>query len=115
MTVKRITTNIAAPDATALAAFYTSVFGLDMVMDLGWIITLAGADTAPIQLSIASQGGSDAPVPALSIEVTDLQATYDRCKSQGYPIAYPLTIEPWGVRRFFVRDPAGALINVMAH
>lgn len=115
MTVKRITTNIAAPDPTALAAFYASVFDLDMVMDLGWITTLAGPDTAPIQLSIASHGGSDAPVPALSIEVTDLQATYDRCISQGHFIAYPLTTEPWGVRRFFVRDPIGTLINVMAH
>jgi hypothetical protein len=28
---------------------------------------------------------------------------------------YPLTNEPWGVRRFFVTDPNGIVINVMSH
>jgi len=28
---------------------------------------------------------------------------------------YPLTDEPWGVRRFFVRDPNGVVLNVMSH
>lgn len=30
-------------------------------------------------------------------------------------MVYPLTEEPWGVRRFFVAGPGGAVINVMAH
>jgi predicted enzyme related to lactoylglutathione lyase len=115
MTVKRITTNIVARDPMALSAFYTSVFDLKLAMDQGWIVTVASADTAPVQLSIASQGGSGAAVPELSIEVTDLDAVYARCTSQGHPIEYPITIEPWGVKRFFVRDPAGTLINVMMH
>ncbi|MGA2287514.1 MAG: VOC family protein, partial [Bradyrhizobium sp.] len=34
---------------------------------------------------------------------------------RGYSIVYPLTDEPWGVRRFFVRDPNGAVINVVSH
>ena len=33
----------------------------------------------------------------------------------GCEIVHPLTDEPWGVRRFFVRDPNGAVINVMRH
>jgi hypothetical protein len=28
---------------------------------------------------------------------------------------YPLTDEPWGVRRFFVRDPNGMIVNVVSH
>jgi len=27
----------------------------------------------------------------------------------------PLTTEPWGVRRFFLVDPNGVVINVMSH
>ena len=27
-------------------------------------------------------------------------------------MVYPLTDEPWGVRRFFVRAPGGHVINV---
>ena len=33
----------------------------------------------------------------------------------GAEIAYALTLEPWGVRRFFVRDPDGQVINVLSH
>ncbi len=28
---------------------------------------------------------------------------------------YELTDEPWGVRRFFVEDPGGTIVNVLAH
>ena len=33
----------------------------------------------------------------------------------GYNIVHPLTDEPWGVRRFFVRDPDGKVVNVISH
>jgi catechol 2,3-dioxygenase-like lactoylglutathione lyase family enzyme len=33
----------------------------------------------------------------------------------GSEIVYPLTDEDWGLRRFFVRDPNGAVINVTEH
>jgi uncharacterized glyoxalase superfamily protein PhnB len=33
----------------------------------------------------------------------------------GLEIAYPLTDEPWGVRRFFVVDPSGTVLNIMSH
>lgn len=115
MAVKRIPTNILAPHPKALSALYTFVFDLDAVMDQGWIVTLAHPDTAPLQLNIASSGGSGAPVPAISIEVTDLDSVYARCTSGSHPIDYPLTTELWGVKRFCVRDPAGTLINVVMH
>jgi hypothetical protein len=28
---------------------------------------------------------------------------------------HPLTDEPWGVRRFFVRDPSGKVLNILSH
>jgi hypothetical protein len=31
------------------------------------------------------------------------------------PIEYGPAEEPWGVRRFFVRDPFGKLINILEH
>ena len=30
-------------------------------------------------------------------------------------IVYPRTDEPWGIRRFFVRGPAGEVVSVLAH
>ena len=33
----------------------------------------------------------------------------------GHEIVHPLTDEPWGVRRFFVRDPDGNVVNIVSH
>jgi uncharacterized glyoxalase superfamily protein PhnB len=54
-------------------------------------------------------------VPDLSIEVDNLEDVYRRAEEAGYSIVYPLTDEPWGVRRFFVRDPFGKIVNILAH
>jgi uncharacterized glyoxalase superfamily protein PhnB len=40
---------------------------------------------------------------------------YARARELGYQIVYPLTHEPWGVRRFFVRDPHGHVVNIVGH
>jgi uncharacterized glyoxalase superfamily protein PhnB len=80
---------------------------------LSWIT--ASGETAQTQLSIASQGGSGTAVPDLSIEVDDVDAVHARAITLGIEIAYPLTDEPWGVRRFYLIDPAGKLINILAH
>lgn len=53
--------------------------------------------------------------PEVSIEVDDLDQVYERAVASGADIVYPLTDEPWGLRRFFVRDPNGAIINVTQH
>lgn len=115
MTVKRIVTDIATDDVAGVRAFYETLFDLAPVMDQGWIVTLASGETAKVQLSIASKGGSGTPVPDMSIEVADIDATYTRAKAMGVEITYDITDEPWGVRRFFVRDPAGKTLNILAH
>ncbi|MBE9603825.1 VOC family protein [Acetobacteraceae bacterium H6797] len=116
MAVKRIVANIAAPHPEAARAFYGDVLGLDLVMDHGWIVTFAAAPLmAAPQISIASEGGSGTPVPDLSIEVDDLDAVLGRAKAAGYEIAYGPRQEPWGVRRFYLRDPFGRLVNVLTH
>ncbi len=115
MTVKRIVTNVAASSVTEVRQFYADLFDLTVVMDQGWIATLATGDQVPVQISIASKGGSGAPVPDMTIEVDDLDTLHARAQEFGHEIPYPLTLEPWGVRRFFLRDPTGKLINVMSH
>jgi uncharacterized glyoxalase superfamily protein PhnB len=53
--------------------------------------------------------------PDVSIEVDDVDAVHERALAAGYEIVYPLTDEDWGLRRFFVRDPNGAIINITQH
>lgn len=115
MAVKRIVSNIATSSIEEVRTFYSELFGLTVVMDHGWIVTLASGESASTQLSIASEGGSGTDVPDLSIEVEDVDAVYRRAKALGYTIVYELTDEPWGVRRFYLSDPTGKLLNVLSH
>ena len=68
-----------------------------------------------VQISFASEGGSGAPVPDLSIEVDNIETVLARIKKGGVRIEYGPQSEPWGVRRFYVRDPFGKLINILQH
>jgi len=115
VTVLRIVSNIAASSVDELRRFYQVLFGLEVAMDHGWIVTLASGEKALTQVSIASEGGSGTPVPDLSIEVSDVDEVYRRAQSLGLDIAYELTDEPWGVRRFYLTDPAGKLLNILSH
>ncbi len=57
MTVRRIVANIAADPVPEVQKFYSDLFGLEAVMDLGWIVTLASRETSVTQMSILSEGG----------------------------------------------------------
>ena len=115
MQTVRITTNIEATDLEAASAFYEDIFGLELKMDLGWIRTYGSSLKMNIQISIANEGGSGTPVPDISIEVDDLNAVLEKIRSAGIPIEYGPVNESWGVKRFYVRDPFGKLVNVLQH
>ena len=115
MTVQRIVANIAADSVPKVRTFYADLFGLDVMMDLGWIVTLTSGESAVTQMSILSEGGSGAPVPDLSIEVDDVDAVYARARKIGCRMVHDLRDEPWGVRRFFIADPTGKVLNVLSH
>jgi len=115
MTVRRIVTNIATQDAAAARRFYHDVLGLDVLMDQGWIVTYGSQETMSVQVSFMAQGGSGTPVPDLSIEVDDVDAALAGMKAAGFAIEYGPADEPWGVRRFYVRDPFGRLVNILSH
>lgn len=115
MKVRRIVANIATPDPAAADAFYRDVLGLDVLMDHGWLRTLGSAEKMTVQVGVASEGGSGTPVPDLSIEVDDLSEALERVRHAGIAIEYGPVDEPWGVRRFYVRDPFGRLVNILMH
>jgi catechol 2,3-dioxygenase-like lactoylglutathione lyase family enzyme len=115
MKVTRIVVDVAATDPAAAKPFYKDILGLDVLMDMGWIATYGSRESMSIQISFMSEGGSGAPVPDFSIEVDDLDAAIARVNKAKLPIEYGPTSEPWGVRRFFVRDPFGKLLNILVH
>ena len=113
MGVIRIVANLSAPDPIALAQFYRQVFDLGIPYDMGWIAFLANGSKQTIELHTASQGGSNTELPVISIGVEDLDATERSVRAAGADIVYGPVTEDWGLRRFYFRDPAGNLINVV--
>lgn len=115
MKVKRIVANIATTDVGKAKAFYGDVLGLDLAMNLGWIATFTSNEEMKSQVSFATEGGSGTAVPDMSIEVDDLEEALGRIRAAKVPIEYGPQSEPWGVRRFYVRDPFGRLVNILVH
>ena len=115
MTVRRVMPDFQAEDPAASAAFYADVVGLEVVMDMGWIVTLAAPDNPAAQLSLMREDATAPVQPDVSIEVGDVDAAFAAAQHRGAEIVHPLTDEPWGVRRFFVRDPDGKVVNVLSH
>jgi catechol 2,3-dioxygenase-like lactoylglutathione lyase family enzyme len=113
--VKRIVSNVATSDVQKADAFYHDVLGLKLVMDLGWIRTYGSGAKMTIQVSVASEGGSGTAVPDMSIEVDNIDDALARVQKARIHIEYGPKSEPWGVRRFYVRDPFGKLINILQH
>lgn len=113
--IKRIVANIKTEDLSEADLFYQDILGLDVLMDHGWIRTFGNDEKAQVQISFAVQGGNDTEVPDLSFEVENVDEVYRNMKTADFEIVYDITDEDWGVRRFFVRDPFGKLINILEH
>jgi len=115
MKVKRVVANFATKDLEQVRVFYQDILGLDLLMDHGWIQTYGSQAQMRVQISFATEGGSGTPVPDLSIEVDDLDGACQKMKDAGFSIEYGPANESWGVRRFYVRDPLGRLVNILVH
>lgn len=115
MKVKRIMSNTATSDLNKAADFYGGILGLELLMDHGWFQTYGLDAKMTVQVSFGTEGGSGTPVPDLSIEVDNIEAAIARFKEANVAIEYGPVSEPWGVRRFYVRDPFGKLINILQH
>ncbi|MEV6833404.1 VOC family protein [Streptomyces sp. NPDC051133] len=114
MQVRRVVPNVRSAALPQSAEFY-GVLGLEEVMNHGWIMTLASPGDPTAQLSLMSEDRTAPVAPDLSIEVDDVDAAYAAMRERGAEIVHPLTDEEWGVRRFFVRDPNGRVVNVLGH
>ena len=106
-------------DPAQARRFYEDFLGFHVGMEVDGLLMLSSPSVPTTQLILAwpSATAMDASVLLLdiSVEVEDVDAAYADAQEQGLEIVYPLTDEPWGIRRFFVRDPAGTTLNVNSH
>jgi len=114
MTVRRVVPDINTQHPAESRSFYVDLLGLEVAMDLGWVVTYASPSNPTAQVTVTQSEGAELR-PDMSIEVTDVDDLHAQALRRGNDIVYPLTDEPWGVRRFFVRDPDGVVVNVLEH
>lgn len=115
MSIRRIVPTLPAADPSSTRAFYEDAVGLELVMDHGWVTSYAAPGADATQLSVMSQDATAPERSVVSIEVDDVDRVHAAVQAMGLEIVHPLTDEEWGVRRFLVRDPAGNVVNVLAH
>jgi catechol 2,3-dioxygenase-like lactoylglutathione lyase family enzyme len=116
MDIKRIHPYVESADPEVARDFYVGVFGLEVVMEEP-VIGLVSPQVRAAQLIITPQG-TGTPQADFGIDVGDgpaVDIAHERARAMGMRVVYPLTNEPWGVRRFFVEDPDGRIVNVLAH
>jgi catechol 2,3-dioxygenase-like lactoylglutathione lyase family enzyme len=115
MSIRRIVPNIQTSRTDESREFYSGFLGLEVEMDMGWIVTFVSEKNPTAQLSVITSDLTASVHPDLTIEVDNLDELYTKAVQRDFEIVYPLTEEPWGVRRFFVRDPNGKVLNLMMH
>jgi len=115
MRVIRIMANLRVADIEAAKGFYTGYLGLSTEeFNLGWVGRYTSPDTgAKVQLVTHDATASEDAV--VSIHTDDVEGAYEEAQRLGFEIVRPLTTEPWGVYRFFVRAPDGNLLNIVSH
>ena len=115
MSIKRVVPDIKSDHIDESRDFYADFLGFQVGMDMGWVITMVSPLNPTAQVTLF-KGDDPADVhPQVSIEVEDVDQTYERAVERGLKILYPLTTEPWGVKRFFVADPNGIVLNLLSH
>lgn len=115
MSIRRIVANIQSDRLDESRTFYVELLGFEVAMDMGWIMTLVSSTNPTAQISILRSDATAPVVPQFSVEVADVDAVHAEAVQRRLEIVYPLSDESWGVRRFFVLDPNGVVLNVMSH
>ena len=114
MTVRRIMPYHESQDFEATRTFYTEVIGLEEGHFGGGYIGF-GSDQAQV---LFAPPDVQPALPDMGIDVATREAVdvaHAEAVRAGHEVIYGPVNEPWGVRRFFVRDPDGVVISVLAH
>jgi len=115
MRATRIIADLRVADVEEAKSFYTDYLGLRTEgFNMGWVARYTSPDTGAI-VQLVTRDAAAPEDPAISVLTEDVEGAYAEAQELGYEFVHPLTTEPWGVRRFFVRAPDGTVINVVRH
>lgn len=106
----------------ATRQFYQHQLGMTLAFDSTWFVGLTLGQDGPLTLALMTDDHpSSPPGPEtfngegvlLTLQVDDARGFHDHMRTAGVEIVYPLKDEPWGQRRFMIRDPAGSSIDIV--
>ena len=87
-----------------------------------WFVYLKPSDESPHGIAFMTPdhpsqppgpGAFDGQGILLTLQVPDAESEFERAREAGLFIDHPLREEPWGQRRFGLRDPAGVWVDVV--
>lgn len=102
--------------------FYVRWLGFEVQFEASWIAVLTSAGEPAYTLAFMAPDHPSTPPGRetfggagllLTLQVEDAAAEYARLKAAGVTMAHDLHDEAWGQRRFMLRDPAGAWVDVV--
>ena len=114
--INRVIAYADGDDVRASQEFYVEVLGFEVAMREP-VLGLRSPTNHTAQVLVPPRGMEN-PAPRFGVDVGDpaaVDAAHDEAVRRGLRVVYSLADEPWGVRRFFVEDPSGTVINVLAH
>lgn len=115
MRVISVIADIPVRDIGVAKTFYADYLGLsDEEFDLGWVARYTSPETGA-NVQLVTDDATAAQNPTISVKVDDVEAAFEEARRRGYEIVHPLTVEAWGVKRFFVRAPDGTVVNMVQH
>lgn len=104
--------SVQVPEALlgACSAFYRDVIGMEQIPNLAGRAWFRFGDGDHVHL-LAGPGAPES-MAHLALQVDALDTTLERCRAFG---AEPFEVDRiWGEERWFVRDPAGNMIELFA-
>jgi catechol 2,3-dioxygenase-like lactoylglutathione lyase family enzyme len=117
--IRRAMPVVVTDDPQGSRDFYVDFLGFAVAMEQDGFLMLRSPSvpTTQVILTWAHPTVMDPDVHRVDIstEVADVDDAHADALARGLEIVYPLTDEPWGIRRFFVREPSGTVVNVTSH
>jgi catechol 2,3-dioxygenase-like lactoylglutathione lyase family enzyme len=119
MRIRRAIPVVLTEDPAGSRAFYEGFLGFRVAMEVDGMLMLASESVPTTQVIVVWESETamdpEGRVLSMSVEVEDVDAAHAEALAEGLEIVRELRDEPWGIRRFFVRDPSGAIVNVASH
>lgn len=109
-----VITNLHTDDVDRAREFFGFLGLTEDTMNQGWVARFSSPDSGAC-VQVVTRDATAPEDSVMTIKVDDADAAYEEAQQRGYEIVHPITDEPWGIRRFFVRSPDGHVINVAQH